>query len=154
MRQIKSQLRRCPDFSITDTAVLAQRVRGVYSPLSMAQERPPPKSYLEPGQLWIYDDERGLDPGRLQPDAPAEVHLVQAISLRLHLEFSEEEDRKWSLRDIAEECKISHRAVYDLWNGETWPNVKTIARIELGMGRTIWGEEHRRPNKREPPRRE
>lgn len=118
----------------------------------MAKERPAPVTYLEDGYEWLYDEPHDVELGKLHPDAPAEAHLVQAISRRLRLEFSDQEDKEWSIRAIAGKCELSHLTIRNLWNGTAWPTLETIAHIEIGIGHTIWGQEHIRPHKREKPR--
>lgn len=118
----------------------------------MAKEQPPPNSYLVPGYEWLYDEPDEIELGRLRPDAPAEAHLVQAISWRLRMEFSDQEDKDWTMRGIAKECKMHHLVVRDLWHGSAWPTLRTIASLEIGMKGTIWGPEHRLPSKRKTPR--
>ena len=68
------------------------------------------------------------------------------------MEFSNQEDKQWTMRGIAKECKMDHLVVRDLWYGNAWPTLRTIARMEIGMEGMLWGQEHRFPSKRKKPR--
>ena len=106
--------------------------------------RPRPRDHLQAGHLWLNDTPGGITPGRLRGDAPPEARLVQHMSRRFRLAYSDQEDRTWTMRAIAEDCNISLRAVHDLWHGNSWPSVRTIARIEAAIGSQLWGREHLR----------
>ena len=89
----------------------------------------PPVSYLAPGNVWPY--------GPLVDDAPQEARLAQTIAKRLH---EARGDR--SGRDIAREAKVSPTTVSKYLKGETWGDLPTLCRIELAVGRQLWGYDH------------
>ena len=116
-----------------------------------------PNSYLRDGQRWIRFEqgrfERGMFRlGKLRSDAPPEAHLVQEISRRLHEAYQERDDEgpdgEWSFRDglsfrkIAHKCGITERALHDLWHGQSWPKLRTIARVEMVLNDMLWNSQH------------
>ena len=113
-----------------------------------------PSSYLQDGQRWIRYEQGMFRRGTLRSDAPPEAYLVQEISMRLHQEYREELDegpdgKGWSFRDrlsfrkIADRCGITERALHDLWYGNSWPKLRTIARIEMILNDMLWNSQHR-----------
>ena len=126
-----------------------------------------PKDWLEPGEAWITEEQEEITrarqrflaerktfkPGALQEDARPEVHLVQSISLRLRrgvqdkeLERREQGTDKmmWSFRRLARETGLSTRTLSDLKDGESWPEVRTVAVIEMVLDTMIWDINHRK----------
>ena len=113
-----------------------------------------PNSYLEANEQWV-SFSRGLFRfGKLRSDAPPEAFLVQEISRRLRERYQKRDDEEandegWSFRDgqsfrkVAEPCGISARAFYDLWYGESWPTLRTLARIEMVLDEMLWNSQHR-----------
>lgn len=120
--------------------------------LSPSDKYGSPNSYLQDGQRWVRY-ERGLFRlGKLRSDAPPEVHLVQEMSRRLHQEYREDyeegPDGDWSFRDrlsfrkIADKCGLRERALHDLWHGNSWPTLRTIARLEMLYKDLLWNKHH------------
>ena len=112
-----------------------------------------PSSYLQDGQRWISYGHGMFRRGTLRSDAPAEAYLVQVISLRLHQEYRKPYDdgpdgkdwsfrKRLSFRKIADRCGITERALHDLWHGNSWPKLRTIARIEMIMNDLLWNSQH------------
>ena len=89
-----------------------------------------------------------FQPGRLRSDAPPEAYLVQEISRQLHEEYREPGDREGLFRDglsfrkVAKPCGITERALYDVWYGNSWPRLRTIARLEMIIGKELWDSHH------------
>lgn len=125
-----------------------------------------PMDWLAPGQEWVTGEQarfqhRGTwvveesvtyKGGTLLPDAPPEVHLVQAISVglcqaldgkELAREHLGTDDKPWSLRRLARDTGLSTRAVFDLKHGKSWPNLQTVARLEMALDTPLWGSAHR-----------
>lgn len=44
-----------------------------------------------------------------------------------------------SVRSIAIECGLNHQTLRTILLGQVWPDMYTIARLELGLGRSLWG---------------
>lgn len=47
-----------------------------------------------------------------------------------------------SQQDVADACGIDRSAVSDLLAGRSWPDVQTLARLELGLGEQLWPGSH------------
>lgn len=98
----------------------------------MAQSRRQPASYV---------DENGQFPhGPFKPDTPQEVYLAAGLAFRL--KYS---SRRYSIRYIAKKAGLSPQTVLNILNGKSWPDLRTIARLEIVFDYQLWGYDHRRP---------
>ncbi|GAB4076408.1 helix-turn-helix domain-containing protein [Nostocoides australiense] len=70
------------------------------------------------------------------PDTPASDPAVEAVRL-LALDVRDATQGR-STRDVAQQCGINHGAIARLLNGESWPDSRTIALLETGLGRSLW----------------
>lgn len=71
--------------------------------------------------------------GPLRPDAPVAAVYAQALSRRLR-----DVTEGLSLRAVAERTGVDHTTVRDVLRGDVWPDLATIARLETGLGETLW----------------
>ena len=101
-----------------------------------------PKNYLVDPTEWPF--------GEFKRNPPPEAYLIRGICQRLHEEYEEESEdgKEWPLKLIAEDLRISIHALFDLWNGNSWGTLPTIARIEIALRKRLWGIEHIRETRR------
>ena len=64
-------------------------------------------------------------------DAVAEVARRFAMNLRAELQGL-------SLREAASRCGVDHTTIFSILDGRSWPELETIAKLELGMGVSLW----------------
>ena len=97
----------------------------------MVAPRQPPATYLT---------ENGLFPGGpYRRDTPREVFLADAVAHRL-----KEVTTRLSIRFVARRADLSPQTILNIINGKSWPDLRTIARLEIGMNHKLWGAEHRK----------
>lgn len=94
----------------------------------------PPK---KPRPVDYAADENWPD-GPLVPDAPPEAHLAAALATRLR-----DKIRGRPLRRIAALSGVSAPTISHIINGKTWPDLRTLSRLEVAVGAPLWGKEHR-----------
>lgn len=80
---------------------------------------------------------RKLYPGwpvssRLGPDNLPHF-MVQTMAQRLF-----EETQRQSTSKVARQCGMTTSTISDIVNGASWPTVETLARIEVGLGKSLW----------------
>ena len=84
--------------------------------------------------------------GPLVDNVPAEVLLAKGIVRRI-LEaietYEKKKRKKVSKREIADEAGVGHQTLYNFLNGDTWPDIVTIARLEMLFDQRLFGIEHR-----------
>ena len=100
----------------------------------------PPWEYVNSGK------KNDWPTGPLKGNAPAEALLAQGIAKRIlkAVEKLEEKKRKkMSKREIADAAGIGHQTLCNFLNGDTWPDIVTIARLEMFLGKRLFGNEHR-----------
>ena len=96
----------------------------------MPKRRPHPVSYLA---------ENGTFPqGPYQWETPWEVFLAAALAIRLKAKTDKE-----SVRYYANKAGVSPQTILNILNGTTWPDLRTIARLEIAVDGKLWGNEHR-----------
>ncbi len=69
----------------------------------------------------------------IAPDAPPELVVVAGAARVLATEV-----KTRSLRSLASASGVSPSTISRIVNGQTWPNVREIARLEAVMGQTLW----------------
>jgi hypothetical protein len=47
-------------------------------------------------------------------------------------------DERDSVRAAAIECGLNHQTLHAILNGEVWPDMYTIAKLESGLGLQLW----------------
>jgi hypothetical protein len=97
-----------------------------------------PRAYLAEDGKWPY--------GPLVDNPPKEVLLAQGICKKI-LHYSQK--RQWTRHHIAQEAAIGYQSLYTLLNGTTWPDIVTVARLEMLFKRRLFGNEPR-PRHRKP----
>lgn len=70
------------------------------------------------------------------PDVPA-VDLVAEIARRFAVNLREAIGTS-SVRSVAASLGLNHSTLLGIMDGQTWPDLETIAKIELGLNRDIW----------------
>lgn len=110
-------------------------------------QRGRPFDYLQHGATWPQ--------GPLQPDAPYEAFLARQIAETLYRYIVVTDDKKpgpaknlhpkkaQKVEKIAEETKMVRETIYNIRDGETWPDFITIARLEIYFKIRLWGNAHR-----------
>ena len=96
-----------------------------------------PKNYLMDPTDWPY--------GEFRWNAPPEAYLVRGICQKLHEGFENwerEDGKEWTFALMVKELEISTHALFDLWHGNSWGTLPTIARIEIVFRERLWGIEH------------
>ena len=98
----------------------------------MPQPRQHPATHLK---------ENGNFPdGPFKSKAPPEVYFAAALANRLNYAT-----RRHSIRYIAKLADLSPQTILNILNGRTWPDLRTIARLETVFDYRLWGYEHRKP---------
>ncbi len=72
-------------------------------------------------------------PDSLDVTAP-EHKMIQAIVINLR----RERNRYRSVKGVAEESGVAASTISDILNGNTWPTLETMARLEIGLGVSLW----------------
>ena len=77
--------------------------------------------------------------GPYRPEAPPEVYLAAALAIRLNKKIGSE-----SIRYVAKKAGLSPQTLINILTGTTWPDLRTIARLETALNTRLWGNEHRK----------
>ena len=77
--------------------------------------------------------------GPFRLGTPAEVYLAAALATRLKNKIGNE-----SIRYIAKKAQLSPQTILNILNGKTWPDLRTIAKLEIALNTRLWGNEHRK----------
>ncbi len=87
-----------------------------------------------------YVTEDGQFPsGPFRRDTPREVFLAAGLADRLRSELYNR-----SIRFIARQAGLSPQTLVNILDGTTWPDLRTIARLEIAVRERLWGTEHRK----------
>ena len=78
--------------------------------------------------------------GPLVGHAPKEALLAQGIA-RSFRECCAK--KKTNANAVARSVGLGSQTVYNLRDGKSWPNLITIARLEIHFNRRLWGNEHK-----------
>ena len=73
------------------------------------------------------------EPWPEQPSADPVAEVARRLVLNLEREIG---DR--SIRSVAEAAHVDHATLLALLRGRSWPDLVTIARLELGLGVDLW----------------
>jgi len=98
----------------------------------MSEPRQHPVTYLE--------KDGSFPKGPFRSESPPEVYLAAALADRLQTAT-----RSDSIRYIAKLAHLSPQPILNILNGRSWPDLRTIARLEVVFDCMLWGYEHRRP---------
>ena len=99
----------------------------------MPTRRQRPVTYLAEGSA--YPD------GPFRWGTPWEVFLAAALAARLKDSIGDE-----SIRYIGKISGLHPQTILNILNGKTWPDLRTIARLERSLRTRLWGTEHRSRN--------
>ena len=92
-----------------------------------------PADYLDDGADW--------PGGPLRADAPPEAYLAAAVATRLQAIAA---DRDLTYSSIAKQAGTTRGTVARISNGASWPDMRTVARLECALGARLWKNEHRK----------
>ena len=48
-----------------------------------------------------------------------------------------------TLEKLADEAGVGRQTVNDILLGRGWPDIRTVARLEVALEKPLWGREHR-----------
>ena len=91
-----------------------------------------PCDYVPKGGEWPEDP--------LVDNAPKEALLAQGIAKSFRECCAKQ---KTNANAVARSTGIGSQTVYNLRDGKSWPNLITIARLEIHFDRRLWGNEHK-----------
>ena len=98
---------------------------------------PPPRTREHPA---AFLEEHGSFPeGSLHAGDALEGHLAAALAIRLRDGIGD-----WSIRYVGAISGLNHQTIRNILNGTTWPDLRTIARLEVALKTQLWGTEHRK----------
>lgn len=63
-----------------------------------------------------------------------EHQMIQAMVINLR----RERNRYRSVKGVAEQSGVAASTISDILNGNTWPSLETMARLEVGLGVRLW----------------
>lgn len=63
-----------------------------------------------------------------------EHQMIQAMVINLR----RERNRYRSVKGVAEKSGVASSTISDILNGNTWPSLETMARLEAGLGVRLW----------------
>lgn len=63
-----------------------------------------------------------------------EHQMIQAMVINLR----RERNRYRSVKGVAEKSGVAASTISDILNGNTWPLLETMARLEVGLGVRLW----------------
>ena len=76
--------------------------------------------------------------GPLLPGAPDEAHLAAALAVRLRQHMAGK-----TLEKLAEATGLGRQTINNILLGKGWPDIRTVARLEVALKKPLWGHEHR-----------
>ena len=99
-----------------------------HSVMANRSERQPPAHYMPAGE-W--------PDGTLLPGAPEEAHLAAALAVRLRKHMAGR-----TLETLAEKTGLGRQTINNILIGKGWPDIRTVARLEVALRKRLWGPEH------------
>ena len=96
-----------------------------------------PQPRQQPAEYGIRED--CFPDGYFRTGTPPEVYLAAALAIRLKHRIGNE-----SIRYVAKKADLSPQTILNILNGKSWPDLRTIARLETALGARLWGYEHRK----------
>lgn len=66
--------------------------------------------------------------------AVTEHAMIQAMVINLR----RERNRYRSVKGVAEQSGVAASTISDILNGNTWPSLETMSRLEVGLGVRLW----------------
>lgn len=80
--------------------------------------------------------------GPYRPETPPEVFLAAGLAARLHTKIGDE-----SVRYVAKKAGLSPQTILNILSGRSWPDLRTVAKLEVSLNTRLWGSEHRKARK-------
>lgn len=77
--------------------------------------------------------------GRLNDTAPQAARLAQGVAKRALILIRRHNTTPHA---VARSQQIAIESLYNLIKGRSWPNLITVARLEIHFNRRLWGHEH------------
>ena len=114
--------------SATTVAAQTKRIGYVEPLMENPSKRHPPTHYM-PNEKWPH--------GTLTPDAPPEAHLAAALAIRLRKHM-----KGRTLDKMAERTGLGRQTINNILLGKAWPDIRTVARLEVALSKRLWGKEH------------
>ena len=71
--------------------------------------------------------------GKIHNNAPTATYWAAEIAKRLRIAVDGS-----SKSDVAAEAEIARSTLYDLLNGEAWPDVVTVVKLQDALGVELW----------------
>ena len=102
-----------------------------------------PRDYVAAGQTWPY--------GTLKKDTPGVVFFAQSIVKQIEDELERDKkkdkklDKKLTVKQLAEDAKVSMQTVYDFLNGDSWGTLTLIYSLERALQQPLWSKDHLSP---------
>ena len=106
--------------------------------LPMPTPRLHPFTYIAKSRFRGAEKERPFPYGDFRKGSPPEVFLAAALARRLKERIGDE-----SIRYIAKKADLSPQTILNILNGRSWPDLRTIAKLENALNGQLWGSEHR-----------
>ena len=106
--------------------------------LPMPSPRLRPFTYITTDPLRDFARDRPFPYGEFREGSPPEVFLAAALARRLKEKIGDE-----SIRYIAKKADLSPQTILNILNGKSWPDLRTIAKLENALNSQLWGSEHR-----------
>ena len=104
----------------------------------MPSPRLHPFTYIATDSFRDVERDRPFPYGDFRKGSPPEVFLAAALARRLKKRIGDE-----SIRYIAKKADLSPQTILNILNGKSWPDLRTIAKLENALNSQLWGSEHR-----------
>ena len=106
-----------------------------------------PRDYLKPGAVWPDGD---LEvPGDPKAAVPGVASFARYLAQRLRDALKKTGKTKYR---IAKDAGIHRQTVTNILEGESWPNLTTIYRLEVALEHRLWyNDDFRRPWQKPTP---
>ena len=106
-----------------------------------------PRDYLKPGDVWPDGD---LEvPGDPEAAVPGVASFARYLAQRLRDALKKTGKTKYR---IAKDAGIHRQTVTNILEGESWPNLTTIYRLEVALKHRLWyNDDFRRPWQKPTP---
>lgn len=103
-------------------------------------QRNAPCDYIAEGKKW--------PEGPLADTAPKEARLAQGIAKQVIKQIDRNDT---TIKKVAAAQQLRIKTLQDLIDGKTWPDLVTVARLEIHFDRRLWGHEHKPSHRKRRP---
>ena len=104
----------------------------------MPSPRLRPFTYIATDRFRDVEKDGPFPYAQFRKGSPPEVFLAAALARRLQEKIGDE-----SIRYIAKKADLSPQTILNILNGKSWPDLRTIAKLENALNGQLWGSEHR-----------